>query len=241
METFGCEFIQVYGLTETTGAITQLDGERPRPRRAARTCCARAASRYPWVEVRIVDPETGDDVPIGEVGELWTRSQQNMAGYWANDAATAERDHRRRLVQDRRRRLLRRGRLPVPPRPGQGHDRVRRRERVPGRGRERARRSTRPSPTSPSSACPTSGGARRSRPSSSARPSARRHRRRAHRVRPRAPRRLQAAEVRRLRRRAAAQPVGQAPQARDPRAPTGKAPTARSADLTTRTCVTDGV
>ena len=26
METFGCEFIQVYGLTETTGAITQLDG-----------------------------------------------------------------------------------------------------------------------------------------------------------------------------------------------------------------------
>ena len=27
METFGCEFIQVYGLTETTGAITQLDPE----------------------------------------------------------------------------------------------------------------------------------------------------------------------------------------------------------------------
>ena len=46
--------------------------------------------------------------------------------------------HRRRLVQVGRRRLPRRRRLPLHPRPGEGHDRVRRRERVPGRGRERA-------------------------------------------------------------------------------------------------------
>ena len=38
--------------------------------------------------MRIVDQETGDDVPTGEIGELWTRSSKNMAGYWANDAAT---------------------------------------------------------------------------------------------------------------------------------------------------------
>ena len=38
--------------------------------------------------MRIVDPETGDDVPDGTVGELWTRSPQNMKGYWANEDAT---------------------------------------------------------------------------------------------------------------------------------------------------------
>ena len=87
METFGCEFIQVYGLTETTGAITQLDPEYHDPvgnPKLLRSC----GKPYPWVEMRIVDPETGEDVPDGSVGELWTRSPQNMKGYWANEAAT---------------------------------------------------------------------------------------------------------------------------------------------------------
>ena len=38
--------------------------------------------------MRIVDPETSDDAPVGVVGELWTRSSQNMKGYWRNEAAT---------------------------------------------------------------------------------------------------------------------------------------------------------
>ena len=44
---------------------------------------------HPWVEMRIVDDD-GEDVPIGAVGELWTRSAQNMLGYWNNPEATAE-------------------------------------------------------------------------------------------------------------------------------------------------------
>jgi long-chain acyl-CoA synthetase len=86
MDAFGCEFIQVYGLTETTGAITQLDPEDHDPGRAhlLRSC----GKPFPWVEVRIVDPETGEDAPDGKVGELWTRSSQNMLGYWANPEAT---------------------------------------------------------------------------------------------------------------------------------------------------------
>ncbi len=83
VETFGCEFIQVYGLTETTGAITQLDGEDHRPE-LLRSC----GKPYEWVEIRLIDPETGDDVAEGEVGELWTRSPQNMKGYWNNSEAT---------------------------------------------------------------------------------------------------------------------------------------------------------
>ena len=88
IETFGCEFIQVYGLTETTGAITQLDGvdHDPENRPELLRSCGKP---YPWVEFRVVDQSTGEDVPTGKVGELWTRSHQNMAGYWNNPEATA--------------------------------------------------------------------------------------------------------------------------------------------------------
>jgi len=41
LERFGCEFLQVYGLTETTGSITQLDDHDPC---TGADCCARAAS-----------------------------------------------------------------------------------------------------------------------------------------------------------------------------------------------------
>ena len=88
MEVFGCDFIQVYGMTETTGAIFQLDPEDHDP--VNRPGLLRSCGKpYPWVQMRLVDPETGEDVPVGTVGELWTRSLQNMKGYWGNDEATA--------------------------------------------------------------------------------------------------------------------------------------------------------
>jgi long-chain acyl-CoA synthetase len=88
MKTFGCPFVQVYGLTETTGAITQLDAADHDPA-GARAHLLRSAGRpYPHVEVRIVDLASGKDCGPGEVGELWTRSAQNMAGYWHKPDAT---------------------------------------------------------------------------------------------------------------------------------------------------------
>ena len=62
IETFGCEFIQVYGLTETTGAITQLDGadHDPENRPQLLRSCGRP---YPWVEMRVVDGERQDVRP----------------------------------------------------------------------------------------------------------------------------------------------------------------------------------
>jgi long-chain acyl-CoA synthetase len=85
LERFGCEFLQVYGLTETTGSITQLDDHDPVHRPGLLRSCGKP---YPWVQVRIVDKD-GADVPTGTVGELWTRSRQNMLGYWNNPEATA--------------------------------------------------------------------------------------------------------------------------------------------------------
>jgi long-chain acyl-CoA synthetase len=88
MEVFGSRFIQLYGLTETTGAICQLEADEHDPER--RPHLLRSCGRpYPGVELRAVDPESGEDVRTGEIGELWTRSRRNMAGYWANPEATA--------------------------------------------------------------------------------------------------------------------------------------------------------
>ena len=87
MDVFGCELIQLYGLTETTGAITQLDHRDHDP--ANRPHLLRSCGKpYPWVELRIVDPDTGEEVPDGAIGELWTRSAHNMVGYWGNEGAT---------------------------------------------------------------------------------------------------------------------------------------------------------
>ena len=90
MKVFGCDFVQVYGLTETSGAITDLPAEDHDPG-GPRAHLLRAAGR-PWgdVEFRIVDAESNRDLPPGEVGEIWCRTRQNMKGYWRNAKATEE-------------------------------------------------------------------------------------------------------------------------------------------------------
>lgn len=87
METFGCDFVQLYGLTETTGAIVQLDAKDHDP--ANRPDLLRAAGKpYPWVQLRVVDDD-GNDAPEGEVGEIIVKSVQVMKGYWNKPEDTA--------------------------------------------------------------------------------------------------------------------------------------------------------
>jgi len=90
MKAMGCKFIQAYGLTETTGGVTILRADDHDPG-GPRADLLRSAGK-PWgdVELRIVDTATGDDLPDGEVGEIWCRTIQNMKGYWAGDEANAE-------------------------------------------------------------------------------------------------------------------------------------------------------
>jgi acyl-CoA synthetase (AMP-forming)/AMP-acid ligase II len=90
LRTFRCGFVQVYGLTETSGAITALPAE-DHVTEGPRAVLLRSAGKpISGVEMRSVDTATGKDMPEGEVGEIWIRSHQNMKGYWRNPRATAD-------------------------------------------------------------------------------------------------------------------------------------------------------
>ena len=82
---FGAQFIQVYGMTETTGTICMLPPEDHDPDGNDRM--RSAGKPLPGVELRVVDG-AARDLPVGEVGEIWTRSSNNMLGYWNLPEAT---------------------------------------------------------------------------------------------------------------------------------------------------------
>jgi long-chain acyl-CoA synthetase len=90
IKAYKCDFMQVYGLTETTGVVTMLmprDHDLDGPNKHRLRSCGQPA---PEVELRIVDAETKTDVALGEVGEIWLRTPQIMKGYWKMVEATAE-------------------------------------------------------------------------------------------------------------------------------------------------------
>ena len=65
----GVALTNTFGQTETMGSITALGpGDHPPERLAS------VGQPLPGVEIRIVHPTTGEEVPPGTVGELWVRS-----------------------------------------------------------------------------------------------------------------------------------------------------------------------
>jgi long-chain acyl-CoA synthetase len=89
LRTFRCPLFGVYGLTETTGGVVQLypedhDAEGPRQH-----LLRSAGKPLPWVEMRIVDPIGGGECGPGDVGEVWLRAPNVMAGYYNRPAETA--------------------------------------------------------------------------------------------------------------------------------------------------------
>ena len=74
-----------YGMTETSPVSTP-DPQRRRPRPPYATI----GRVHPHVEVKVVDPATGETVERGETGELCTRGYSVMIGYWDDPAKTAE-------------------------------------------------------------------------------------------------------------------------------------------------------
>jgi acyl-CoA synthetase (AMP-forming)/AMP-acid ligase II len=90
MRVFGCGFLQVYGLTETCGAVTALRAHDHATEGPKAALLRSAGQPMTDVEVRVVRPGTRDECDEGEVGELWIRSPKNMSGYWGKPQATAE-------------------------------------------------------------------------------------------------------------------------------------------------------
>ncbi len=84
---FGSQFVQVYGMTETSGTIIVLPPEDHDPAGNARMRAAGVA--LPGVELKIAGDD-GQELPFGEVGELMTRSSNNMQGYWNLTDATRD-------------------------------------------------------------------------------------------------------------------------------------------------------
>ncbi|MEE6138220.1 class I adenylate-forming enzyme family protein [Mycobacterium sp. 050128] len=78
----------VFGQTETLGAYTTLMPDEHRdPARAGSVGRA-----LPGVEVRVVDPDTGNDVETGAVGELWVNTSQNVTEGWLRTGDLARQD-----------------------------------------------------------------------------------------------------------------------------------------------------
>ena len=90
IRTFGCDFMQAYGLTETTGAIVLLPAADHDPEGPNRHRLRAAGLPAGDAEIRIVDSATGEDVPVGDVGEIWIRGTAVMKGYWKLPEATEE-------------------------------------------------------------------------------------------------------------------------------------------------------
>jgi len=86
MRVLGCGFVQMYGMTETSGTIVALDPEDHVPEGSPRM--RSVGKPLAGVEIKIID-EAGQPVAVGTVGEIATRSSKNMRGYWNNPDATA--------------------------------------------------------------------------------------------------------------------------------------------------------
>lgn len=87
MDIVGCGFVQMYGMTETSGTIVTLNPEDHDVNGNERM--RSVGTPLPGVEIKIID-ENGDTVPPRTVGEIATRSAKNMKCYWNRPEATAE-------------------------------------------------------------------------------------------------------------------------------------------------------
>ena len=79
------EITIAYGMTETSPVSCQSDADTPLEKRVATV-----GKVQPHLEVKVVDPSTGEIVAPGVSGELCTRGYSVMHGYWDDEAKTRE-------------------------------------------------------------------------------------------------------------------------------------------------------
>ncbi|MCR5523482.1 MAG: AMP-binding protein [Clostridia bacterium] len=79
------EILSVYGMTESAPGSTMGEVNEDEAHRVETV-----GSAFPGVECKIIDPETGEDLPDGENGEFVARGFNIMKGYYKMPRATAE-------------------------------------------------------------------------------------------------------------------------------------------------------
>jgi len=79
---YGLDYIEGYGLTETASFLCTNPVHKPK-----RGCLGVPTF---GVDLRIVDPETRQEVPQGEAGEIVVHGAQVMLGYWNKPKANAD-------------------------------------------------------------------------------------------------------------------------------------------------------
>ncbi len=75
----------VYGLTEAAPGMTHTRMDQSFEER-----CTTVGYEFEHTEVAVLDPETGEECPVGVQGELCNRGYNTMKGYYKNPQATAE-------------------------------------------------------------------------------------------------------------------------------------------------------
>ena len=88
MDVFRCGFVQMYGMTETSGTICALTPDDHDPAGNTRMTSAGRAMAA-GIELRVQD-SAGEPLPVGASGEVAVRAPLVMAGYWKRPDATAE-------------------------------------------------------------------------------------------------------------------------------------------------------
>jgi len=79
------EITIVYGLTEASPGITQSSVDDPIEKRVETV-----GKPLPHIEVKLVDPETGEEVGPGQIGEICCRGYNVMKGYYKMPEMTKE-------------------------------------------------------------------------------------------------------------------------------------------------------
>ena len=79
------EITSVYGLTETSPGMTQSRWDQSPEVRATTV-----GYELPDIEVKVLDPETNEECPVGVQGEMCCRGYNIMKGYYKMPEATAE-------------------------------------------------------------------------------------------------------------------------------------------------------
>lgn len=85
MDVFPNVFMQVYGMTEACGVVTALMSSD----HESEELLTSAGKPINGVRIEVRDPATGNQLGVGEQGEIWVATEQLMRGYWGKPEATA--------------------------------------------------------------------------------------------------------------------------------------------------------